>query len=211
MNVNDLKKSKFLTKNDVMPPVLVTIDHEEEVNVAKEGAEPEYRWALWFRELEKPLILNSTNGQIIAAITGSEESHGWHGHQVVLYNDPNISFGGKLTGGIRVRANETTAPVVPQKLAPKNSTAESFPKDHNLQEQADELMEYNKLPKPNAAEQALIKQICKDGFNDSKCEIKNRIAIWKYLNQSRWPAAADVAELVKGIKMLNECSDEIPF
>ena len=74
------------------------------VNVAKEGAEPENKFALHFDELEKPLVLNSTNGQIIAAITGSQESDGWAGKKIVLYNDPNSSFGGKLTGGIRCRA-----------------------------------------------------------------------------------------------------------
>lgn len=110
MNVNDLKKSKFLTKNDVMPPVLVTIESVEEVNVAKEGADPEMRWTLIFKEMEKPLVLNSTNGQIIAALVGSEESDDWIGHKIVLYNEPTVSFGGKITGGIRVRAPKTIKP-----------------------------------------------------------------------------------------------------
>lgn len=103
-SIHDLKKSNFLTRNDVNPPVLVTIDSYEEVNVAKEGAPQEMRWSLKFKELEKPLILNSTNGQIIAGITKSENFDGWLGHKIVLYDDPNISFGGKLVGGIRVRA-----------------------------------------------------------------------------------------------------------
>lgn len=104
MRVSELKKSKFLTQKDVEPPVLVTMQRCEEVNVAKEGADEEMRWALYFSELEKPLILNSTNGQIIAAMTGSEDSEDWYGKKVVLYHDPNVSFGGKLVGGIRCRA-----------------------------------------------------------------------------------------------------------
>jgi hypothetical protein len=104
MNVSELKQSKFLTKNDVIPPVLVTMREVTSVNVAKEGAEPDNKFALHFDELEKPLVLNSTNGQIIAAITGSQESDGWAGKKIVLYFDPNVSFGGKLTGGIRCRA-----------------------------------------------------------------------------------------------------------
>ena len=110
MNVNELKQSKFLTKNDVMPPILVTMRHVEPVNVAKEGCEPEMKFGLHFDELEKPLILNSTNGMIIAAVTGSQESEGWIGKKIVLFNDANISFGGKLTGGIRCRAPKN-APV----------------------------------------------------------------------------------------------------
>ena len=102
--INDLKQSKYLTKSDVTPPVLVTIRGYEQVNVAKDGAEPEMRWALHFNELEKPMVVNSTNGQIIASITKSEDFDGWIGQKIVLFNDPNISFGGKLTGGIRCRA-----------------------------------------------------------------------------------------------------------
>jgi hypothetical protein len=203
-NVNDLKKSKFLTQKDVTPPVVVTIDHEEEVNVAVEGAEKDFKWSLWFKELEKPLILNSTNGQIIAAITGSEYSNDWIGHKIVLYNDPNIFYGGKRTGGIRVRAVESETIQHPET---KQSNPES------VQERTDELMEYNALPKPNKAEQLVLKQICKEAFDDTKCEIKNRLAIWKYLNKNRWPGTADAKELIAGIKLLNEAApdDEIPF
>jgi len=103
-NVNELKKSKFLTQKDVQPDILVTVKCIEEVNVAKEGAEPEYRWAIYFTEEDKPLILNSTNGQIIAKITGQDEMNDWIGCRIVLYYDPTVSFGGKLVGGIRVRA-----------------------------------------------------------------------------------------------------------
>jgi hypothetical protein len=103
-NVGDLKQSRFLTQKEVDPAVLVTIRSYEQVNVAMEGADPEYRYTLTFNELEKPMTLNSTNGQIIAAIFGSEEFDDWIGEKIVLYRDPNVSFGGKLVGGIRCRA-----------------------------------------------------------------------------------------------------------
>ena len=102
--VDDLKNSSYLTQKDVDPPALVTIDHWEKVNVAKEGAEPEMRFCLMFKELDKPMTLNVTNGNIIASITGSADFNNWCGQVIVLYRDPNISFGGKLVGGIRVRA-----------------------------------------------------------------------------------------------------------
>lgn len=105
-NVNDLKQSRFLTQGDVDPPVLVTIRAYKQENVALEGADPEYRWTLVFDELDKPMTLNSTNGQIIAAIVGSEEFGDWVGRKIVLYRDPNVSFGGKLVGGIRCRAQK---------------------------------------------------------------------------------------------------------
>jgi hypothetical protein len=62
------------------------------------------KWCIAFPELEKPMVLNSTNGQIIAQITKSEDTDHWTGQKIVLYDDPTVSFGGKLTGGIRVRA-----------------------------------------------------------------------------------------------------------
>ena len=116
MNVNDLKESKFLKQSDVGGGTLVTIGSVEQNNVAKEGAEPELKWCVHFNELEKPLVLNSTNGQLIAKITGSDDSEGWTGKKVVLYTDPNVSFGGKIVGGIRVRAPKAAA-------APKGKAA----------------------------------------------------------------------------------------
>jgi hypothetical protein len=110
-SINDIKSSKFLKKEDVGEGVLVTIKSLEQENVAKEGAEPEMKFVLHFNEFEKPLVLNSTNAQIIAKITGAEDEIEvkWIGKSIVLYNDPNISFQGKLTGGIRVRAAKTPA------------------------------------------------------------------------------------------------------
>lgn len=106
MNINDLKTSKFLKKEDVGAGMLVTIASVSTENVAKEGAEPEMKAVLHFKELEKPMVLNSTNGQIIAKIIGAEEDieTAWVGARIVIFHDPNVSFGGKLIGGIRCRA-----------------------------------------------------------------------------------------------------------
>lgn len=104
MHVSELKESKFLRKEDCGAGVLVTIRDCSQMNVAKEGAPEELKWVMHFDETDKPLVLNSTNGQIIAQMTGSDDSDNWKGKQVVLYHDPNVSFGGKLVGGVRVRA-----------------------------------------------------------------------------------------------------------
>lgn len=113
MHINELKSSNFLKKEDCDPAILVTIRDCTQENVAKEGAPQELKWALHFDEVEKPMILNSTNGQIIAKALGSEDSDDWSGKQIVLYHDPNVSFGGKLIGGIRVRASKAKASVKP--------------------------------------------------------------------------------------------------
>ena len=113
MNVNELKQSKFLTRHDVAAGILVTIRELEQMNVAKDGAPEEYKWCIRFDEQEKMMCLNSTNGQLIAKITGSEESDNWVGKKIVLYDDPTISYAGRIVGGIRVRAQRVyTAPPV---------------------------------------------------------------------------------------------------
>lgn len=105
-SINDLKSSKFLKKEDVGDGVLLTIKGVRQTNIAMDGAPEEHKWVLDFDETDKPLVLNSTNGQIIGAFTGIEKDIeiGWVGKQIVLYTDPNITYQGKLVGGIRVRA-----------------------------------------------------------------------------------------------------------
>jgi len=94
-NVNDLRNSQFLTKEDVEPPVKVTIKSYKEQNVEMEGEPERKKWTLFFKELDKPLVLNMTNGQRIEVITGSDNFDDWIGKEITLYNDKSVSFGGK--------------------------------------------------------------------------------------------------------------------
>lgn len=106
MHLDDLRSSKFLKRSDVGRGVLVTIKKLTTENVAKEGEPPDFKHVAWFVELEKPLVLNGTNGQIIASINGHESDidKNWPGTRVVLYDDPNVAYKGRLVGGIRIRA-----------------------------------------------------------------------------------------------------------
>jgi hypothetical protein len=69
-----------------------------------ESQAPEHKWVLYFEKVEKPLVLNKTNGHLIESIAGSDDFDDWIGKQIVLYNDTTVMFGGRQTGGIRVRA-----------------------------------------------------------------------------------------------------------
>lgn len=111
MHISAFKQSKFLTRSDVGRGVLATVKDFFQENVAKEGAPEEYKWCMSFVELEKPLVVNNTNAQIMSTVFGSEETDNWIGKQIVLYDDPNVSFGGKLVGGIRCRAPKPAAGV----------------------------------------------------------------------------------------------------
>lgn len=111
-HISEIKKSRFLTKEDCGPGILVTIRECSQQNAAKEGADPEMKWALQFDEVDKPMVLNSTNAQLIALICKSEETDAWVGKKIVLYSEPGVSFGNKLVGGIRARAPIYRKPVL---------------------------------------------------------------------------------------------------
>lgn len=158
MNIRDLKQSRFLTQRDIERPVLVTITACKEVNVAMQGAEPDERWTLSFREFDKSMVLNSTNGQTIAAITGSEESDDWIGHQIVIFVDPTISFGGKLVGGIRCRAPKSQT--VPQ---PKPQTFDRTKSIENLRAaQQAAMRDYKDVPVTSPEQDRLAAEIVAD-------------------------------------------------
>ncbi len=112
-NISEMRESKFLKKEDVGRGSLGTITSVVQMNVAMEGAGKEMKWCLTFAEMEKPLVLNQTNIQLCAQICGSEDTEYWPGKRVVLYTDPNVSYQGKLIGGIRMRAPKPSATLPP--------------------------------------------------------------------------------------------------
>ncbi len=103
-DIDQMSESRFLKRSDVGSGKLLTISGCEKQNVAKKDEKPEFKWTLAFEEADKPLVLNKINSELIAQISGERNSDNWGGVKVVLYDDPTISFGGKLVGGIRVRA-----------------------------------------------------------------------------------------------------------
>ena len=104
MRIGEMKQSKYIKKEDVGQGKLVTIADLQEQNVAMEDQPPEMKWVIHFHEFQKSMVLNWTNIQLIAKALGTEETDEWKGKKIVLFEDANVSFGGKLIGGIRVRA-----------------------------------------------------------------------------------------------------------
>lgn len=142
MHISAIKQSKFLTRADVNPPILVTIRGIHQENVAKENEPADMKYAMSFTNHEKPMVLNNTNAQIIAQILKSEETDNWVGKQIVLYDDPNVSFGGKLVGGIRVRAprvKTAAAPAPAPKPAPAPAPVEPEVPEGDLNPTDDEV------------------------------------------------------------------------
>ena len=133
-HINEMRESRFLKKEDCGAGILVTIRDIQQVNIAKEGAPEELKWCLFMDEQEKPCVLNSTNNQLIARALGSEQTDDWIGKKIVLYADPNVSFAGKLIGGIRARAPRSAragAPAAPQGEAAGSVGKPALPPQHN--------------------------------------------------------------------------------
>ncbi len=119
MKIHEMIESKFLKKEDAGEGILATIRGVEKRDVGTE-AEPEQKWVLLLAEY-KPLVLNSTNLALLEKALGSDDTDDWTGKQIVLYNDENVSFGGKLTGGVRVDVNRTKRYHAKQEKAPAGS------------------------------------------------------------------------------------------
>jgi hypothetical protein len=56
---------------------------------------------------ERQFSLNKTNIKILIGAHGGK-TDGWIGKSVILYIDPNVMFGGRLVGGVRVQIPDQT-------------------------------------------------------------------------------------------------------
>lgn len=63
----------------------------------------DHRRVAKFAETPNELVLNKTNWEGLAQITGQPDDDYWGGHKVELWVDPNVFFAGKTVPGIRVR------------------------------------------------------------------------------------------------------------
>jgi hypothetical protein len=106
MKLDDMLESKFLKQSDFPQDRLLTIVGVKRENMAKEDEAPEYRWTVKFKELDKPMVANSTNLKRIFRICGDDTDE-WPGKRVVVYTDPDIEYQGKVVGGLRIRAPKT--------------------------------------------------------------------------------------------------------
>lgn len=96
--------SRFISSGDITDPVMVTIESLVKEEITGEKG-PEEVIVMYFRDKKKGFILKPTNWNTIEAVYG-DDSDLWLGKQIILYFDPNITFGRKRTGGIRVRMPE---------------------------------------------------------------------------------------------------------
>lgn len=95
--------SKYLRKDDVGEDgVILTIKGFTREAVKGDDGD-EDKVVMHFEEEVRPMILNKTNSQLLASITGAKVAGDAKGKKLVVFNDPSVSFGGKITGGLRLK------------------------------------------------------------------------------------------------------------
>jgi hypothetical protein len=95
--------SQYLKKEDLSDPVDTELLWVKEEKVTAPGKDTKTRLVAYFEGLPKGLVLNTTNCETLAEITETDDPNGWKDVAVQLCVDPKVKYGGKETGGIRIR------------------------------------------------------------------------------------------------------------
>jgi hypothetical protein len=96
-------ESKYLKQDDVGEEGKNLTVKEFGREVLKGDHEDEEKTILHFKEDVKPLVLNKANSKLLARHTGASVPNEAVGKVVNVYANPDIEFGGRITGGIRIR------------------------------------------------------------------------------------------------------------
>ena len=123
--VSEMIQSKFLRKEDFDEDRILTIKGVKLEDMP--GDQGDQKWVLYFREEPKGMALNVTTIRVLEQAFG-DDSDKWIGNRVKVYVDPNVSFGGKIVGGLRLRAPKA-GPKAPSPQPEPATTADEFSDD----------------------------------------------------------------------------------
>ena len=138
------KSSKFIQQSEIKDSphgaILVTISKVTEENVAPENQAEKIKYIIHFKEAFKPWAPGVETLGAISNILGTGNVDDWPGSKLVLFIDPNVSFQGNITGGIRCRAPKNTvvadnAPEPDQSIQNEPTKAEFCDDCKNLKEE----------------------------------------------------------------------------
>jgi hypothetical protein len=124
--VSDMIQSKFLRKEDFEEDRVMTIKNVKLEDMP--GDDGQQKWVLYFREEAKGMALNVTTIRVLEQAYG-DDSDRWIGNKVKVYVDPNVSFGGRVVGGLRLRTPKQgpKAPPPPQEPATDDDFSDDIP------------------------------------------------------------------------------------
>ena len=81
---------------------VLTIDRVAQEVLEKDGKRDK-KWILYFKELDKGLALNATNGKTLIKLFNTDEMNSWVSKRITLGVKDDIEYGGELVSGIRIR------------------------------------------------------------------------------------------------------------
>jgi hypothetical protein len=109
-SARDYFDSKFFNRDDAEEAIVYTVSGTTEEDVAGAGAmKRDIRLCLSFEETAKLFPLNIKNGRAMMAMHGEMLSD-WQGKEVEVFFDADVEYGGKKTGGLRLRKPTGNAP-----------------------------------------------------------------------------------------------------
>jgi len=112
MKRSDAFPGNFLKQSDFPQPTKAKVqkinfekvgDDEKAVMYLVDPSDPQL-------DTSKGYVMNHTSWTVMEEIAGSDDSDDWIGKQVVFYVDPNVMYGSKKVGGIRLRPAGSTPP-----------------------------------------------------------------------------------------------------
>ena len=129
MRRNEALPGQYLAQEDFAEPCLAKValvvmnevegDHGKKDKPVLFISDPSYDV-----DVLRGIILNGTNWDMLVDMTGEQDSDQWKGLPIVIFVDPNVMFGKKKVGGIRIRPpKQQAAPAVADPVAAPTAAA----------------------------------------------------------------------------------------
>jgi hypothetical protein len=133
MKCNEVFPSRWLKAADLSPD-LETVTMRK-VAMKEVGEERERKPVMTFDEIDKELVLNITNWNSIAELTGEDDSDAWPGFKIKLVRT-KVQYGAKTVDAIRVESADP--PKRPVKKLTKRTPAPA-PAGRELDDDGEEI------------------------------------------------------------------------
>lgn len=107
---------------------------QQEIGARVAGKKGDFNIA-YFKEKIKPFVLNATNSKTMKGFAnGSSFVEDWGNIPVQLYIDKSASFGGVVTGGVRIHPSQPKQrqELTPDMKTPWNNAVNAYKRDGNL-------------------------------------------------------------------------------
>lgn len=111
MKLNDAFESKYMSVSDLDGEnLIVTIKSiEMETLKGRDGKPDDEKPVLFFKGLQKGMVVNKTNWKAITKATNEEDSDDWIGKSIELYEGEATTFSGDVVAALRVKAKPPKA------------------------------------------------------------------------------------------------------